>query len=177
MPKNERHKRLKVKDEQLEKLILSELNRIVKLRADTGEIRSEGRMALEERLEEEERVLSSLEDWLVGIEAEKKAAYEDYRLQDGDRDKYLAKKEQLEASAAEIKESIKRQRAVIGDMEERVRACSDRFGEVMDGISSEDDGGVSFNKLTEEMVERLLEKVIVFEDCRMEIVWRFGKGG
>ena len=182
MPKDERHEGIRIRDDVLEPAILAELNRIVRLRADADKVCSQADVSLEKRLKEGQCLLSELEASLERMYGEQKEAYENYRLgiqEDAARERYLADRKRLEDSIEEMMNQIEVQRSVVSDLENQVRASSDCFDELMEGLSVSSENGernIAFEKLTEEVVERLLDRVIVHQNGKVEIVWTFGKG-
>lgn len=162
------HERNAVKDEVMERCILTEIEKEAGRYADTEAVRAEGKAEHNKRLSDAEKKLKGLEDSLERIYEEQKEDYEAFRMGRISREDFLGQKGLREAEEADAVRRIEEQRKVVADIE----ALDDVDGDVFDGITI-GKGGIAFERLTKEIVERFLDKVTVWPGGRMEIGWRF----
>ena len=147
------HERNSINDEDSHKIILSELQNEVSVRADSDKVRKEREAVWRESLEEAEKRLSAMEVELERLHRDQQDAYESYRLGGMDRDAFLKKKGLLDRTEEDMLAAIEEQRKEVSRIE-------DGKNDFRGGISW-DREALSFDVLTREMVETFIDHVTV----------------
>ena len=109
--------------------------------------------------------LNMAEDTLRRLELELQTAYESYVKGLTDKETYLMQKESYEVMISGIKEKIEAQKEAVFLLENQ--KSSDNSGlKFLEGNSE-------VAEITDELLDALLEKVVVYADKTIELRWKF----
>ena len=120
------------------------------------------------RSEEKSRKLSigELEAKIKALKRDKLVLYERYCDGGIDRQAYLKEKDNMDKSIKECEEAIKKHRATIEDDWGEEKFISSEADAVCEAFKD-------VNELTYDMAHAFIEKIIVYRNNRLDIVWRF----
>jgi hypothetical protein len=118
-----------------------------------------------ERFSIAEKHLADMEHTLMLLQQDLRASYEAYKTNVTDKDTYLEQKKMYEQMMEKMHENNEKQQVV-------VRQISDL--DVLEAAGLEKlDGRIQMTKLTKEIVDNFLDKIIVYDAERLEVRWKF----
>lgn len=109
---------------------------------------------------------AALQQKLSRIPADKMKLYESFRSGLMTKDGFLREKELLNYQEEETRKNLEDIALQISRQESKAK-CYDKLFELVGKY-----GG--FDAATDEFMKEMVEKVVVYEDRRIEIVWRYG---
>ena len=153
-------------ESEIEKIVFQAIRDFISM--SEGKRRSDRNRIKKNRSETKSRKLSigELETRITVLKHDKLALYEKYC--DGDMDKmaYLHEKGAIDTTLRECEESIKSHKAEIEDSMGEETLISSEADAVCEAFKD-------VNELTYDMAHAFVEKIIVYRDDRLDIVWRF----
>ena len=161
------HERNTIRDQDLEPIVLSAIQKQLDLRVSSAEIREERRQGQQEKMDAAESKLRDLQLSLERLHGDQMEAFEAYKDGTTDKETFLQQKTLYDQLEIKLNEGIHKQTAVVKALEQELDAMPDGLDMVNDAITAD--------KLTKELVEAFVEKVILKPERQVEIVWKFRK--
>ena len=149
----------------LDTIIKGELSRHISGLAELKILLDKEKEQQNERIRGAKQRLNMAEDTLRRLELELRTAYESYAKGITDKETYLMQKESYEVMISGIKEKIEAQKEAVFLLENQ--KPSDNSGLKF----LEDNSEVT--EITDELLDALLEKVVVYADKTIELRWKF----
>ncbi|SCP98584.1 recombinase family protein [Anaerobium acetethylicum] len=153
-------------DADIEEVVLTMLQQHADVLVDSREIVDLQRKKNEERLRIAEKHLEDMEHSLVLLQQDLRASYEAYKMEVTDKDTYLEQKKIYEQMMEKMQENIEKQKVA-------VRQISDMDVPEAAGFEMLD-GSMKLTKLNKEMAEVFVDEIVVYDEGRIEIKWKFG---
>ena len=149
----------------LDTIIKSELSRHISEIAKLKLLLDKEKEQQKERIRGAKQRLNLAEDTLRRLELELRTAYESYAKGITDKETYLMQKESYEVMISSIKEKIDAQKEAIFVLENQ--KPSDNSGlKFLEGNSE-------VAEITDELLDALLDKIVVYADKTIELRWKF----
>ena len=149
----------------LDTLIKGELSRHISGLAKLKILLDKEKEQQNERIRGAKQHLNMAEDTLRRLEMELRTAYESYAKGITEKETYLMQKESYEVMISGIKEKIEAQKEAVFALENQ--KPSDNSGLKF----LEDNSEVT--EITDELLDALLEKIVVYADKTIELRWKF----
>lgn len=149
----------------LDTIIKGELSRHISGLAKLKILLDKEKEQQNERIRGAKQHLNMAEDTLRRLELELRTAYESYAKGITDKETYLMQKESYEVMISGIKEKIEAQKEAVFVLENQ--KPSDNSGlKFLEGNSE-------VTEITDELLDALLEKIVVYADKTIELRWKF----
>lgn len=149
----------------LDTIIKGELSRHISGLAKLKVLLDKEKEQQNERIRGAKQHLNMAEDTLRRLELELRTAYESYAKGITDKETYLMQKEFYEVMISGIKEKIEAQKKAVFVLENQ--KPSDNSGlKFLEGNSE-------VTEITDELLDALLEKIVVYADKTIELRWKF----
>ena len=149
----------------LDAIIKGELSRHISGLAKLKVLLDKEKEQQNERIRGAKQRLNMAEDTLRRLELELRTAYESYAKGITDKETYLMQKESYEVMISGIKEKIEAQKEAVFVLENQ--KPSDNSGlKFLEGNSE-------VTEITDELLDALLEKIVVYADKTIELRWKF----
>ena len=116
----------------------------------------------------EESRITEIEWEIERCYEEQRGAYEDFRMERLGRETYLKKKARLEAREEELRHRLSDQQKALEEAEEAGHSGNNILSDIMTGNE-----GIEIDTLTADLVGKLIDKITVWPDGKMEIAWTF----
>jgi len=155
-----------IRDEDLESVILKSLQMQMNLFVDGKQVREAQETKKLEKLQLAEKHLLDMHKTLEKLNTDVREGYEVYKSGLTDKETYMQQKKKM---YDELLEKIEEN---IGKQEVAVNCIADEDMRSAGGMSFEE-GSFNLTKLTKEMIDTFVRKVVVTDDHRIEIVWNF----
>lgn len=150
----------------LNNMIQGELGRLTAELAGLEQLRIKEQEKYLDRVKQAKHRLFMAEDTQKKLEYDLRTAYESYAKGITDKETYLMQKESYESMITGIREKIEAQKdAVIALENQKVEDYSEL--KILTGKTEK-------LKITDELLDVLLEKIVVYADNTIEIKWKFG---
>lgn len=151
---------------ELEKIVFEAIQGMIRL-ADDKQVRSKlSKTKAKAIMQSNTESVADLRHRMEKLKKEKLKAYEKYTMGKLDREAYIDEKSKLDGEISECEKSVQ-------EKEEE----SEKLDNSVPEIDSELETAVSLYKeadcLTSDMVRAFIEKIIVYQEERIEIKWRF----
>ena len=159
------HERNSIRDEDLEPIVLAAIQKQLDLRASSAEIREERRQGQQDKVDATENRLREMQVSLERLHGDQMDAFEAYKEGITDKETFLQQKKLYDQLETKLNEGIRKQTAMVRALEEELDAMPD-------GLAVEDEV-ITADRLTKELVDAFVEKVIVKPGQQVEIVWKF----
>lgn len=149
----------------LDSIIKGELSRHISELARLKTLLNKEKEQQNERIRGAKQRLNMAEDTLRRLELELRTAYESYVKGLTDKETYLMQKKSYEVMISGIKEKIEAQKEAVFVLENR--KPSDNSGlKFLEGNSE-------VTEITDELLDALLERIVVYADKTIELRWKF----
>ena len=149
----------------LDSIIKGELSRHISGLAKLKTLLDKEKEQQNERIRGAKQRLNMAEDTLRRLELELRTAYESYAKGITEKETYLMQKESYEVMISGIKEKIEAQKEAVFVLENQ--KPSDNSGlKFLEGNSE-------VAEITDELLDALLEKIVVYADKTIELRWKF----
>ena len=149
----------------LDSIIKGELSRHISELARLKTLLDKEKEQQNERIRGAKQRLNMAEDTLRRLELELRTAYESYVKGLTDKETYLMQKKSYEVMISGIKEKIEAQKEAVFVLENR--KPSDNSGlKFLEGNSE-------VTEITDELLDALLERIVVYADKTIELRWKF----
>ena len=130
-----------------------------------AEIREERRQVQQEKVGAAESRLGDMRLSLERLHGDQMEAFEAYKDGTTDKETFLQQKTLYDQLEIKLNEGIQKQTAVVKALEQELDAMPDGLDMVNDAITAD--------KLTKELVDTFVEKVILKPERQVKIVWKF----
>ena len=167
LDKSNCHERNSIRDEDLEPIVLAAIQKQLDLRASSAEIRKERRQGQQEKMDAADKILKDLKASLDRLHEDQMDAFEAYKDDTTDKETFMQQKELYDQLEAKLDDRISKQIAVVKGLEQKLDSMPE-------GLAA-DSERISVDRLTRDVVETFLEKVIVKPGQQVEIRWKFQK--
>lgn len=161
------HERNTIRDKDLEPIVLAAIHKQLDLRVSLAEIREERRQVQQEKVGAAESRLGDMRLSLERLHGDQMEAFEAYKDGTTDKETFLQQKTLYDQLEIKLNEGIQKQTAVVKALEQELDAMPEGLT-VVDEI-------ITADKLTKELVDTFVEKVILKPERQVEIVWKFQK--
>ena len=159
------HERNTIRDEDLERIVLEALQKQLDLRADSAAISEERRKAQQDKVDVALKRLGELKASLERLHGDQMDAFEAYKDGVTDKETYLQQKTLYDQLEERFNTEIQKQAVVVKELEGELDAMPE-------GLAS-DSEQISVEKLTKDVADAFVEKVIVKPGQQVEIRWKF----
>ncbi|MFA9421969.1 MAG: recombinase family protein [Sedimentibacter sp.] len=157
--------KMSILDVDIEEVVLSMLQQYADVMVDSRAIIDLQRTKNKERLAIAEKHLADMEHTLMLLQQDLRASYEAYKTDVTDKDTYLEQKKMYEQMMEKMQENIEKQQVA-------VRQISDMDVPEAAGLEMLD-GRIQLTKLTKEIVDSFVEEIVVYDEERLEVKWKF----
>ena len=161
------HERNTIRDQNLEPKVLAALQKQLDLRASSAEICEERRQRQQRKVEIAENRLRDMQISLERLQGDQMVSFEAYKDGTTDKKTFLRQKERYDQLESKLKTGIQEQMVV-------VRALEQELDSMPNGLVAVDEQ-ITVDKLTKEVADAFVEKVIVMPGQQVEVVWKFAK--
>ena len=159
------HERNTIRDQDLEPIVLSAIQKQLDLRASSAEICEERRQGQQEKMDAAESKLRDLQLSLERLHGDQMEAFEAYKDGTTDKETFLQQKALYDQLEIKLNDGIQKQTEVVKALEKELDAIPEGLAVVDETITAD--------KLTKELVDAFVEKVILKPVHQVEIVWKF----
>lgn len=163
--KGSSHERNSVIDADVEKMVLSVLQREIVIQGEAEKLAAEKEQVDQLKIEEAEKRMQAMQDSLEKLYADQMESFESYKAGITSRDVFMEQKASYDQMEAQLQENIEKQRKAVTDLEKKME--NDRNGIRISGDQ------IKADRLTREMVLMLVDRITVWPGKRMEIKWNF----
>lgn len=154
-----------IRDEDLETVILKSLQMQMNLFVDGKQVGESQEAKKLKKLQLAENHLLDMHKTLDKLHADVREGYEVYKSGVTDKETYMQQKKMYDELLEKLEENIGKQEVAVN------RIADEDMGSA--GGMIFEDGNFNLTKLTKEMVDTFVNKVVVTDDRRIEIVWNF----
>ena len=153
-------------ESEIEKIVFQAIRDFISM--SEGKRRSDRNRIKKNRSETKNRklIIGELETRITALKRDKLALYEKYCDSDMDKKAYLHEKDAIDTAIRDCEESIKSHKSEIEDNMGEETLISSEADAVCEAFKD-------VNELTYDMAHAFVEKIIVYRDDRLDIVWRF----
>ena len=148
-----------------DQIVLSAIQKQLDLRASSAEIREERRQGQQEKMDVAESKLRDLQLSLERLHGDQMEAFEAYKDGATGKETFLQQKTLYDQLEIKLNEGIQKQTAVVRALEQELDAMPEGLTVAHENITAD--------KLTKELVDAFVEKVILKPERQVEIVWKF----
>ena len=159
------HERNTIRDEDLEPMVLAALQKQLDLRASSVEMCEMRRAGQQEKLNSAEGRLKELQASLERLHGDQMDAFEAYKDGTTDRETFLQQKEMYDQLEERLNDGIQKQKDLVKTLEKELDSMPE-------GLAVEEKK-IVVDKLTKDVVDAFVEKVIVMPGQQLEIQWKF----
>lgn len=159
------HERNTIRDQDLEPIVLAAIQKQLDLRASSAEICEERRQGQQGKVDAAESKLKDMQVSLERLHGDQMEAFEAYKDGTTDKEIFLQQKGLYDQLETKLNDGIQKQTAVVKALEQELDAMPEELT-VADEI-------ITADKLTKELMDAFVEKVILKPERQMEIVWKF----
>lgn len=153
-------------DAEIESVILKMLQQYTDAMVDSRSIIDFQRNKEAERLQNAEKHLADMEHTRELMQEDLRASYEAYRSGTTNKETYLEQKQMYEQLEEKLQENILKQ-------QDAIKHITDLDVPEVAGLEMLD-GKIQLKKLTREMVDTFIDKIVVYGEKEIEVKWKFG---
>lgn len=157
--------RMSILDADIEEVVLGMLQQYADVLVDSRSVIDVQRSKNKERLATAEKHLADMERTMMLLQQNLRASYEAYKTDVTDKDTYLEQKKMYEQMMEKMQDNIEKQQVAVSQI-------SDLDVPTAAGLEMME-GKIQLTKLTKELVDMFVDEIVLFEEERLEVRWRF----